>query len=333
MLLLLFPPVFLATFRYNVGTDYNSYIRLYNILKNYDFYQYIVIWTKDFTAQELSWYLLNRVAFLVFNNEISIFFLSSFIMMIFIFKGIDYYVKDISIGYAFFVFFMIHYNMSFNAIRTFLAASIIFYSYKFIIEKNFVKYILFIILASTFHKSAFVALLFYAIVPMNDKQLNKFKKVLYYMLILSTPLVLVILLKIAQFIPIFQKYFYKYSINYYGGGIGFLIFILPFLLPIIIFKKSIVEINEKYNVLVDVSLLHIPLRYVGYFTEYGHRLEVYPSMVYIILISLLVNNIHKPINRLFLKTYYTMILLFYYIYIYIIKLGHGTYPYYFINNL
>jgi len=89
--MLIIPPVALATFRFNVGTDYNSYIRLYNMLKGYNPVEFARIFVADIMAQEPLWYLTNRAAFLLFDSEIGMFFLSSLIMIIFVVLGIRYF--------------------------------------------------------------------------------------------------------------------------------------------------------------------------------------------------------------------------------------------------
>lgn len=328
-LLLLVPPIFLGTFRYNVGTDYNSYIRLYHILSGYSFSQYISTITTNVLYQEPLWFLLNKISFIFFSDETAIFFLSSLITMLFVILGIRNFAKDVPIGYALFIFFMVQYNMSFNAIRTLIAASIIFFALKYIYQKKIWKYLFAIILAAGFHKTAFIAILFYLVVPIGNKDLNRVKKFLYYLLILLTPIVLLVGLEIAKFIPIFDKYFYKYDIQSLNFGIGFLLYVLPFLVPILIQRTKIIRLDKNYSSLVDIALFHIPLRYMGYFTEYGHRLEVYISIVYIILIPLTIKSASKNISKILLFSYYSLVLLGYYIFIYIYTLGHGTYPYFF----
>lgn len=329
---LIIPPVALATFRFNVGTDYNSYIRLYNMLKGYNPVEFARIFVTDIMAQEPLWYLTNRAAFLLFDSEIGMFFLSSLIMIIFVVLGIRYFARHISFGYALFVFFMLHYNMSFNAVRTLIAASIIFYALRYILERNLFKYFVFILLATAFHRTALLAILFYLVIPVQNRTLGIMKRYSYYFLILLTPIVLALALRIARMIPIFDKYFYKYSVSSFGLGAGFLIYVLPFLTPILFLKNKISKIDNRYSVLVDAALFHLPLRYLGYFTEYGHRVEVYISMIYIVLIPLSIRSLRYLPSRVGLTLYYTGVLLFYYIYTYIILLGHETYPFYFISG-
>ena len=87
----------------------------------------------------------------------------------FILFGIPTYVlifaalKRHSYGYALSVlmFICLCYLNTLSIIRQALAVSITFYAYRYVVEKKFFKYLLFIVLASLFHSSALIALVIY----------------------------------------------------------------------------------------------------------------------------------------------------------------------------
>lgn len=149
LLSLLFALVF--GLRYNVGVDYLSYLEQYNT-------GYI---DNDISSDEFGFRWLNSLLHFI-NMPYPVAFISyAFIQFYFIVKGLRD--KELLPFVIIFYFLTTYIFFSFNGIRQSMAFSIIFFSLQFIKEKKIIKYILWIVIAALFHKSAIIFLPLYFI--------------------------------------------------------------------------------------------------------------------------------------------------------------------------
>ena len=79
------------------------------------------------------------------------------LLIFFIFKAIKNQIRNYS-GTATFVFTFVLYLFEFIQIRNIIAVSIFFYSLKYLISNQRIKYFLFVILACSFHYSSVIYL-------------------------------------------------------------------------------------------------------------------------------------------------------------------------------
>ena len=125
-------PVLISTIRYNVGTDYFSYVSIFRDVNCHDLKLALKLYGK-----EPFFLFLNKLAFLLFHNEIGVFFLSSFLIHLFIIWGIDYFKSYISMPLALFIYYSVHFIFGLNGIRQMIAISIIFFGLRFIYQKSY----------------------------------------------------------------------------------------------------------------------------------------------------------------------------------------------------
>ncbi|MEG2869205.1 MAG: EpsG family protein, partial [Terrisporobacter sp.] len=143
-------PSIVAGLRYYVGTDYETYYNLY-----------IIINSGEKTRIEYGFELLNKALYLIGLNEQSIFFASSLIIMFFIYKALYRYRETLDIGLGMGIFMLLYYFSSFNVIRLMIAVSICFYNVENIKEKNFLKFLIYNLIAISFHNTAITQLPMY----------------------------------------------------------------------------------------------------------------------------------------------------------------------------
>ena len=147
--------------RYYVGVDYPAYLDIYeNWNTNESFH----------SNQDHS--LLSRLepAFLVlifltriFNSPVVFFSLIAFIQIFFIYKAYQH--TPLVLSYAFIAFVctgmaMIHFQ---NGLRQYIAIPIFMYAFKYIINRNPLRYFFWITIAVLFHKSAAILYFIYFI--------------------------------------------------------------------------------------------------------------------------------------------------------------------------
>lgn len=164
---LLFVCILFFGLRYNVGKDYLSY---YN---NAEFH----LWDKPQKGTgeyfEPTFRLLYWIGDVFELPSHSIFLLSGSIIYLFLFAGIKNHSDSISL--SFFIFFSSGlFFFSFNELRQFIAVVIVFYAYRFCVEKRFFCWLIFILLAMSFHKSAGIIfpLYFFSRITLNKTFIN-----------------------------------------------------------------------------------------------------------------------------------------------------------------
>ena len=80
--LIIAPPVIISTIRYDVGTDFFSYVSIYNNINSLPFE---TVW--QYYGNEPMYLFLNKLAYFLFKNEWGIFFLSSLFIHFFLIRG------------------------------------------------------------------------------------------------------------------------------------------------------------------------------------------------------------------------------------------------------
>lgn len=220
--------------RYGVGTDFYNYEEIFSTLKN--------------TGVAYTEIGFNTMANLVFSLGFSIqvaFLLSSFIICYCFYR----YIKDNSIhpGLSYFIFFSfpIFYLASFNGIRQFIAVAIFIYAIKFIKSKSFIKYMVVITIAVSFHKTAIV------LYPM------------YFILNKKIPLYLwgigfVSLIALSKILPDILTQIgvnHKYTEVGYYQNTGFnlkSLFIFAILFIVILIRKTISKYSNDINIYINM---------------------------------------------------------------------------------
>lgn len=314
-------PVLISTIRYNVGTDYFSYVSIFRDVNCHDLKLALKLYGK-----EPFFLFLNKLAFLLFHNEIGVFFLSSFLIHLFIIWGIDYFKSYISMPLALFIYYSVHFIFGLNGIRQMIAISIIFFGLRFIYQKKLWFYVLSVITATMFHNTAIFCIVFYFMVYEHNIKIYRLKKTIYYIAILFSPILLMYGIKLASKIPFFNHYLH-YAKQDVDLGLGFLLEIAPVIFPFFVYKKSIIDRNKYFEPIILLSLLNLPFQYVGYFINWGSRLVLYTNSIYYILVPLVINSVKNSKNKILLFVYYIMIFSLYFIITFVIKNYHEAFPY------
>lgn len=137
----------LSAFRYNVGSDYPNYVMIYNE---------IIAGTAGslLLGLEPGYLLLIHFSDLIGGNFQLVFFLFSFFTILLMYKTMDSYLHtNTEKLLALLLFIPMFYFPSLSIMRQFLAIAIFFYALKYIISRDFLKYLFFIFIGFLFHKS------------------------------------------------------------------------------------------------------------------------------------------------------------------------------------
>lgn len=137
--------------REGIGIDYSSYlIHIERIALGYPNYM------------ELGFKYLAKFLMSIFNDAKYVLSVFSFFTIYFFIKGI--YCESKNIKMSIFIFLTWgYYFFTFNTVRNYFALSIVFFASKYVVNKKYWKFILCIIIASLFHKSALICIPLYII--------------------------------------------------------------------------------------------------------------------------------------------------------------------------
>lgn len=297
---IIFPPILISTIRYGIGTDYFEYLHYYEMIRKNLSISYI--W--GFFSKEPLYVIFTCLGHFI-DGSIGINFVFSCLYMFFMLKAILYFKDKISITLALFILYLLNYLMSFNIIRQITAVAIIFYAFRYIFEKKPIKYFLWVIIAGMFHKTAYLMILLYLLnFKVDSKTVNK----IYYTLILISPLFMVPIQKVIVFLTNKFMIFENYANMEANFDLKFLLHTLPMLILVAIKRKRILEIDKRYEVLIRILFLQIPFQFLGCFVNVADRIAIYFSVFQIMLIPIIlktdmksenINNLEK--NKVLLK--------------------------------
>ena len=148
--------IFVSGFRWKMGTDFSAYISIYNHCKEN--------WLDAITSfDEPGIAVLSKIASELYDSPVTFFVLIAVITVLLNVITIKKYSNLFQMGILLYIFIG-SWHGSFNGIRQYLAAAIIFAGHRYIYEKKFIKYLLVIVMASFFHITSLVMLPVYFLV-------------------------------------------------------------------------------------------------------------------------------------------------------------------------
>lgn len=141
--------------RYRVGADYGNYIATYELRKE-------IWWSYVKKMDEPGIAIICKVSSIIYDNYSTMFFICSLITIGLFMNTI----KKYSYSYVFSVLIFIFVGTwagSFGAIRQYLAAAVLFAGHRYIYRRKLLRWIIVIIIAMQFHRTAIVMLPVYFI--------------------------------------------------------------------------------------------------------------------------------------------------------------------------
>lgn len=141
----------LSACRLNVGNDYAKYVEFMHLI-NCDSY----------VPTEIGFNLLVKLIYGLsgFENYLLVFAVYSFVTVLLFLLAL--YEQSDEFPLSFFLFMMLgYYFQTFSTVRYYLALAIAFYSMKFVLRRQWGRFIVLVLLGTTFHKSLLVVIPLY----------------------------------------------------------------------------------------------------------------------------------------------------------------------------
>ena len=304
-------------FRYGVGTDFFNYANYFDLIN------------LGVTVNvELGFILLSKlVLFFEFNSQ-ALFLLLSSMTMIFFYKGLVYYTKeDYSFKPVLYIIFVFYtFIPSLNVILQLFATSIIFYASKYIVEKRFFRFCIWVLFASLFHSSSYIFIILYFIVSKRYK-ISTLLSILMASIVMSYfniyTLILEFILIYLPFLDI-AGYISSYLISDYNSreiNFGTVNYINTLVLVLFILLKNKLFNNDKTNISFNLFYLFIISSIIQLDAPIFSRLTYYFSIYMAISVSrfgVLFDNKTKVILE------YLVMILYLILYLYNIVIVGGS---------
>ena len=148
--------IFVAGFRYNVGTDYPVYINNYEVYKNLNLFD-----LSNFGKIGVS--VVAKLSVFIYDHYATWFFIVSLLTVGIIILAIYKYSDGFCFSILMYLFLGCWHN-SFNVVKQSVAIAVILLAQKYLFEGKFFKWTLLCILAATFHISAILLIPIYFLV-------------------------------------------------------------------------------------------------------------------------------------------------------------------------
>lgn len=174
----------------SVGSDTGYYgIGIFRIVNNYnmsDLYSNLfttVIGTQTF---EPGYVFLNFIVSRITNSTFILFFLISFLTMFIAFKAFEKNNINCPTWIAMSFYFLTYFNESMNLIRQSLAGAIMIYAITYLRKKNYVRFLLIMVIACLFHFGAAIGFVYLFVKILIEGKWSALKKLIVIFLVFLT---------------------------------------------------------------------------------------------------------------------------------------------------
>ena len=269
--------IFVAGFRYRVGSDFGAYY------KGYSFYiENLPMAIR--TLNEPGYGVLAYIGTFFYRDGSAAIFMASLVTialpMIIIYRHTDH------LFLAVLIYYLTCWSGSFNGIRQYLAASVLFCGYIYLLDRKMIRYCIVVFLAFLFHRSAIVMVFIY---PVLHRKIN-IQNIL--LIIVVTGFMLFsydFIFSLANLIM--EK---EYSLNNaYVTHIVNRLRILTACLPAFFFllmynKKQLTETGVFY---MNLTIIHAAVRILTMNSALLYRIGIYTSAFQTIAVTELLSGI------------------------------------------
>ena len=313
-------------FRYNVGRDFTGYSHAYEIIVD----QATIADAHKWYTIEESFFILSFLSKALGGSSQDIFLFYGFFTTAFYLSGLWYFRNEIRMEWAVLSYSILFFG-SFNTIRQYLAMAIIFWGFRFVIDKRPIKYLLCVVGAVFFHSSAFVAILAYFYGSQRSITGGIFRKINYIL-----PIILVI--GTQQILQLIQKLGSSRMDNYttnahFGFGIVIQIMILLLFIQSSNNGDNSLLIDEnKHFFIKQILVLSTILCILDYTLGDASRIRNYFSTVEMIAFGSLPsvifpNNTDEKLPRITYADAFMMAYFFLFVVMGFINRDGSIYPY------
>lgn len=316
--------IFFNGFRHSsVGNDTPRYVqKFYNVILSTSYSDLKLL------GDEIG-YSVTQKLFSLFSTNFNLWLLAVSVFL-YLLLGIFLYKHSERIFISYLLFIGLgFYEFSFSGIRQIISIILILITFKYIVNKQLIRFLVFILLAISFHYSAIVFLPMYFLAHIRVRS--------YHLIILVSTYILMYSFRnpIGKFLSVLYKderVLDRYEISNSIGGLA--IFILIIIIVGYIVYNPIKYADKKNTVLSNIMIISFFIQSLSSFSYLFTRLNMFYLIFIILYIPMIIDNFNKvPLknNRIVALIFKTSILVVI-TYHYINKVGDdgaGIRPYLF----
>jgi transmembrane protein EpsG len=270
-----FIPVLVGGLRKDVGTDYGTYLAIFNSIKDQSFNDYLTS-----GPTEVGYFVIAKLAYLIGGGDVLFFTIFSAITIFFFCLGL----RRLKVNHkplVYFLFLMTIFPGSFNIVRQSAAVSVLFYAYSMLLDGKKKQFLFWGIVASFIHLSALIAIPILILTYVNSQKAKIENTIKFNSLIRSVAPALVVLIMlpfgfyILDSIQIFEKYALYQNLDLEGANYTFILK----LVTIIVFYMLAYKLIKTRNELTFLSLsgVEVALTLLGFIAGPIKRIGMYFS--------------------------------------------------------
>lgn len=306
--------VIYASIRYNVGPDYDTYLKQYNHIRDY-FSSVGQILSSDF---QFGFNLLEFLTKTIFQNKYAIFAVVALIVYPLKFRILRKTSNNFSESVL--LFFLLGFHIvSLNLLKQEIAMTLFLVAYYYFISSNKkiwrkVLAVAFLFIGATFHISSILPVLIMIVAKAAKPTKLKITIALLVSVVLA-----INYSRIVASIPFFERYVrYTEDINYdyyivIIGAIGYCLMNLLILWLLFRKRNELCEISERNSFIISALICSIPFKILGIVNFPVYRLSLYIDQLLLIIIPDLLRIYKKGNNnyRSEYALYFAVIYLFF----------------------
>lgn len=315
ILIFMFILILFSGLRFDVGVDFLSYSDNFDRMRQGAFIGHF-----EFLFKHISFYL---ISFGVSNQVL--FFLYSLIIVYLYISFYKKYSSYLMLSIFLFTMMPILYLSSFNGIRQFISVGIFLFSLQFLIKRQLFKYLIYIFIASLFHKLALLMIPLYYI--LNIKSSMKF-----YIILLMLYVVAVQFVEFIAFDLLKLSTIYLQNFNAEGVHIDFKLYIfIIFFIVLYIYKNKLIKQGSENNLFLNMFYIGILIALTPLMTNVplymlritGYFIPVLP----ILLVNILPIMKQKTVKNIYFIILFFSVSIYFFATIYFKGDGHNLVPY------
>lgn len=306
----------ISGFRYMVGTDYFEYQEIYTAFGGKPLEGF---------GPEVGFDILSKILYKISQNPQFFFFITSIIINVCIIIFLTRHSKNLTLSLYFYLTMGIYYG-TMNGLRQYIASMVMALAFKHIINPNFKKYLIYVLIASLFHTTVFVMVPIYFIATQKIFSIgNKiFLAIIAFAFVVYQPFV-----KIMMFFLGDSKYsgYGDTLLNDTNGAniLRIIVWMIPIVIALLFRNKGKEVYKDYYDKVVNMSLYGMCFMLLAYRQVFFARLTMYFDIYYLLLFAILPNLFDRKLRRVF--TYGMIVCFFAYSMILLLSGEGNIYPY------
>ena len=293
--------IIVAGLRYRVGTDYMAYYRT-------RVSDWKTVWEYLIHFREPGIRLLSRISTMIADDGAVLIFLCAVIIIGIYSRKIYQYSPMYLVSMLLFLF-LGDWTGSFNGIRQYLAAAIVFAGHRYILKRRFVPYLLTVLTAMLFHKSAVVMILPYFLFARKPDATQ-------FVILAAGALIIRFSYEgVMQLVELFKGTFIDWNDAYMTRDINPLRIAVSFV-PVILFFSSCdrKKMNKTQELYINSLFFHAFAMLASMGSAYFGRIGIYTGAMTCIGYGHLFRMIPKDKHRNAIITVVLLVFLGYWIY-------------------